>query len=135
MECVVKCGKPCTSGDSIDKITLDKCSKIQTNAKEWKGLDKFGDVWDTTNWEDGQQGRFTHNSCYITLCSLKKREQVIIRDAKAKEAAKEIPTSASHSRPPHYKKNMVINRIHSQKRSICMVHEKGGQETPKPSVQ
>ena len=100
IECVLKCGKPCTSRDSIDKITLDKWSKIQTNAKEWKGLDKFGDVWDTTNWEDGQQGRFIHNSCYITLCSLKKREQAIIRDAKAKEAAKEITTSTSKS-PVH----------------------------------
>ena len=29
MECVLKC-------------------EIQTNAKEWNGLDKFGDAWDTT---------------------------------------------------------------------------------------
>ena len=49
MEYVLKCGKPCTSGDSIDKITLDEWSKIQTNTKEWKGLDKFGDAWHTTN--------------------------------------------------------------------------------------
>ena len=39
-----------------------------------------------------------YNSCYIILCSSKKREQVIIiRDATAKEAAKEIPTSTSQS--------------------------------------
>ena len=49
MECVLKWGKSCTSRDSIDKITLGKWSKIQTNAKEWKGIDKFGDLWDTTN--------------------------------------------------------------------------------------
>ena len=97
MECVLKCGKPCISGDSIDKITLDSWSKIQTNAKEWKGLDKFRDVWDTNNWEDGQQRRFMHNNCYITLCSSKKREQAITRDAKAREAAKEILTSTSQS--------------------------------------
>ena len=35
-----------------------------------------------------------HNSCCITLCS-KKREQAIIRDATAREAAEEIPTSTS----------------------------------------
>ena len=34
MECVMKCGKRCTREDSIDKITLHKWSKIQTNAKE-----------------------------------------------------------------------------------------------------
>ena len=45
-----------------------------------------------------------HNSCCITLCS-KKREQAIIRDATAREAAEEIPTSTykfpihSDSRP------------------------------------
>ena len=41
-----------------------------------------------------------HISCYITLCSSKKREDAIIRDAKAREAAKEIPTSTSQS-PVH----------------------------------
>ena len=52
-----------------------------------------------------------HNNCYITLCSLKKHEQAIIRDAKAREAVKEIRTlhfnslfTLIHSRPPHYKK-------------------------------
>ena len=65
-----------------------------------KGLDKFGDVWDTTNWEDGQQGRFMHNSCYVTLCSSKKHEQAVIRDAKARDAAKKITTSTSQS-PVH----------------------------------
>ena len=34
MECVLKCGKRCTRGDSIDKITLHKWSEIQTSAKE-----------------------------------------------------------------------------------------------------
>ena len=38
-----------------------------------------------------------HNSCYIILCSSKKHEQAIIRDAKAKKAAKEVPTSTSQS--------------------------------------
>ena len=52
-EPALKCGKRCNSGEGIDKITFDKWSKILTNAKEWKGLDKFGEVWDTTNWEDG----------------------------------------------------------------------------------
>ena len=37
MECVFNCGKPWTSGDSIDKITLDKLSKIQPLQKIEKG--------------------------------------------------------------------------------------------------
>ena len=38
-----------TSGDSIDKSTLGKWSKIQTNTKQWKELDKFGNVLDTNS--------------------------------------------------------------------------------------
>ena len=76
-----------------------------------------------------------HNSCCITLCS-KKREQAIIRDATAREAAEEIPTSTSQS-PIHsdslptspLKKQLSTGLIH-KKRSMRRVHEKGGQETP-----
>ena len=120
MECVLKCGKPCTSGDSIDKITLDKWSKIQTIAKEWKGIDKFGDVWDTTNLEYGQKGRFVHNRCYITLCSSKKCEQAIIRDAKAIEAAKKIPNSTSQS--PVHCDSLPTSPL--QKRTRLFIHKK-----------
>ena len=97
MECVLKCGKPCNIDDSIDKITDDKWSNVKSHAEQWKGLDKFGNVWDTTNWEDGQQGRYMHNNCYIFLCSSRKREQAIIRNGKKREAAKDMLVSKSHS--------------------------------------
>ena len=134
MEYVLKCGKPCNSDDSIEKITDDKWSNAKSNAEQWKGLDKFGDVWDTTNWEDGQQGRYMHNNCYITLCSSNKREQAIIRDGKKREAAKDMLVSTSHSHDksdllptyPKQKKNSVIHRRNSKEGSMCMVHEKGG---------
>ena len=123
MKCVLKCGKPCTSGDSIDKITLDKFIKIQTNAKEWKGLDKFEDVQDTTNWKDSQQGRVMHNSCYISLCSSKKREQAIIRDAKASEAAQEIPTSMSQS--PFHSDSLPTSALQKRTQlSTGFIHKK-----------
>ena len=94
MECILKCGKTSTSGDSIDKITLDRWSKFRAMLKNGDFEWRFRDVWDTTN-----------------LCSSKKREQVIIRDAKARGAVKEMPTSTSqspftliHFQPLHYKK-------------------------------
>ena len=134
MECVLKCGKPCNIDDSIDKITDDKCSNVKSYAEQWNSLEKFGDVWDTTNWEDGQQGRYMHNNCYITLCSSRKREQAIIRNGRKKEAERIclslslIPTiNLIYLRLPHYKKkNSVINRRNSKEGSMCMVQEKGG---------
>ena len=84
---------------------------MEQNSDQCKRMDKFGEVWDTTNWEDGQQECFMYNSRYITLCSSNKREQVIIRDATAKEAAKEILTlrlnlsfTLIHFQRSHYKK-------------------------------
>ena len=71
------CLEPCTSGGKTDKIKLDKWSNIQITANEWKGLHKFGDIWDRTNWEDSQEERFLHDSCYITLCSLKKYGRIL----------------------------------------------------------
>ena len=64
-----KVWESCINGDSIEKTILNKCSKIQNNVKECNGLDKFGNVSDTNSWENDQQRRFMHNSCYITLCS------------------------------------------------------------------
>ena len=125
---MLKCGKPYKEGDSIDKITSDKWTKIQTNAKEWKGLDKFGDVWDTTTWEDGQQGRFMHNNCYITLCSSVKLDQAVIRDAnKAKEklvAPVQQPPSSSDSftaSPPQKRTRLSTGVIHLKDQCVwCM---------------
>ena len=84
---------------------------MEINSDQCKRIEKFGEVWDRTNWEDGQQECFMYNSRYITLCSSNKREQVIIRDATAKEAAKEILTlrlnlsfTLIHFQRPHYKK-------------------------------
>ena len=52
-----------------------------------------------------------HNSCCITLCSSKKCEQAIIRDAKAKKQQRKYQHLRLnplfiliHCRPPHYKK-------------------------------
>ena len=100
MECVLKCGKPCDIGDSIDNIKDDKWSNVKSNAEQWKGLDKFGDVWDTTNWENGQKGRYMHSNCYITLCSSKKRGQAITRNVKKREAAKDVPVQDTSHLPP-----------------------------------
>ena len=63
------CGKQCHAKDSIDKITDDKWTKIKANAEQWRSLDRFGDVWDNVNWDNGQHGLYMHNSCYISLCS------------------------------------------------------------------
>ena len=64
-----------------------------------------------------------HSSCHITLRSSKKRGQAIIRDAKAREAAKEIPTSTSQS--PVHSDSLPTSPL--QKRTLLLtgfIHKK-----------
>ena len=63
-ECVLKCGLTC---DSSDTITQRRWDRLQSKSRAWTGLDRFGDVHETTSWENGPAGYHMHNSCYITI--------------------------------------------------------------------
>ena len=54
-ECVLSCGKPCKTTDIISE---KKWESLQSKAKNWTGLDKFGNVYNITSWKDGL-GEFT----------------------------------------------------------------------------
>ena len=70
------CGQSCLT---TDKITVGKWQKIKEKCRDWSGLDKFGDVFNTTQWEIGPENQHAHSSCYITLCSSVKLEQARYR--------------------------------------------------------
>ena len=90
MECILKCGKPCCETDSISNITPDKWTKVKTQSQKWRGLDKYGRVWESTNWDEGPEGQFMHDGCYISLCSKRGLEQAVKRKQKA-DAENEQP--------------------------------------------
>ena len=54
--CILQCGELC---DSTDTISIERWSKLKEKTKEWRGLDKFGCVYETTQWEQFH-GIFTH---------------------------------------------------------------------------
>ena len=43
-ECLLQCGKPCESADSIDKMTQGACEKLKLKSVNWKRCDRFGNV-------------------------------------------------------------------------------------------
>jgi len=47
----------------------NKWHSLQLKSKAWTGLDRFGDVHDTTSWENGPVGYYIHKSCYIKILS------------------------------------------------------------------
>ena len=50
-ERLLQCGKPC---ESADKMTQGACEKFKLN---WKGCDRFGNVYDSVDWELGPHGK------------------------------------------------------------------------------
>ena len=62
--------------DNIDSFASDKWTKIKEKSLLWKGLDKFGSVFDTINWDNGPKGLYIHSSCLISLSSSRKLEQL-----------------------------------------------------------
>ena len=56
-DCVLKCGKTC---DVKDVISADRWDRLKPKSERWKGLDRFGEVFDTTDWDNGPDGFYMH---------------------------------------------------------------------------
>ena len=78
--CILQCGKLCVkASDSIS--STERWETIKKKALLWSGLDKFGDVYATVDWDNGPAGQYVHDSCRLTLCNSKKLEQAKRRHA------------------------------------------------------
>jgi len=81
-ECVLKCGMACHSTDTISQ---NKWDSLQLKSKAWTGLGRFGDVHDTTSWENWPIGYYIHKSCYITISSLVQLQKAEQRKQKERD--------------------------------------------------
>lgn len=71
-ECVLKCGNPCHPSDTISQ---GKWETLHSKANNWRDHGKFGDVYNTTLWEDGPGSRYVHKTCYLSISSTLKLER------------------------------------------------------------
>ena len=85
--CFLQCGVNC---NSTETISTERWKQLETKTKDWKGLDKFGNVFESTDWEKGAEGLHVHERCYITLSSKRSLQQS--RKRKEKENAENSPT-------------------------------------------
>ena len=69
LQCVLQCNQPCTAADSLDHITDSKWNQIKEKSLHWKGLEKFGNVYEKVNWEIGPHGLYMHRYCHFTWSS------------------------------------------------------------------
>ena len=128
-ECVLLCGKNCSVDDRLDNITIDKWKSMQEKALKWKGLDTFGNVHSSVDWNKGPTGLYMHNSCYTSLSSCRRLLQSERRLLKSKESLQDTedaienrnvsPTEASAPK----KLRSSIGTLHDK--SLCIWCMKG----------
>ena len=76
-QCIV-CIKPC---DEIRSFTQEQWDNFKLTALMWKDLDKFGDVYERINWENGPQN-ICHRNCVSYMQTSRKFEQAKNRSKK-----------------------------------------------------
>ena len=54
--------------------------KLQT--LQWNGLDQFGNVYESVDWDHGPQGIFFHKICKLQVASKYKLQQALKRKEK-----------------------------------------------------
>ena len=65
-ECVLKCGKPCNDTETVSPVRWES---LKEKSKNWTSLDKFGNVHNETDWNNGPAGYYMHDLCYVTVSS------------------------------------------------------------------
>ena len=74
----------------LKPLALGDGSNWKQKTKDYNGLDKFGNVFESTDWEKGAEEFHIHERCYITLSSKWSLQQSWKR--KEKENAANSPT-------------------------------------------
>ena len=69
MECILKCGKPCTEND---KIGEQRWGNLKTHSKKWEGVDPYGDIYITTKWDTDRESHYCHKSCFAKIGEVKR---------------------------------------------------------------
>ena len=99
-ECVLQCGNPCKSSDTIGQV---KWESLESKSQLWTGLDTFGKVYHTTPWADGPASHYMHQSCYISISSSTRLESARKRKQLHESTSQESSPTVEH--PQHDQSN------------------------------
>ena len=93
-DCLLQCGNM-----KNKKVTyLKEWDKLKEYSLRWKGLDKFGKVYESVDWEKGPSGHWVHNNCKFNISSNDRLVQAQVRKRKELEQNVQEDAVASHSR-------------------------------------
>lgn len=71
----ILCNEECDEDKS--NLSAEAWERMKDKAKDWKDLPKFGNVYDTINWEAGPNGVFFHKRCRTALASQRGLQQAV----------------------------------------------------------
>uniref|UniRef100_UPI00358FA70A uncharacterized protein n=1 Tax=Myxine glutinosa TaxID=7769 RepID=UPI00358FA70A len=122
--CVLQCGGLCN--EATDVITsVESWENLKKKALLWSGLDKFGDVYATVNWDNGPGRQCVHKSCRLTLWNANKLEQAKTRQKKREvKECQSQSSSVSEAFPPAASppakrlRSSVEGLIHEKKKCV-----------------
>ena len=63
----VLCGEECDEDRS--KYPIDSWNNIKIQAQAWHGMDKFGNVYEQVEWENGPVGIYFYKTCRTAFAS------------------------------------------------------------------
>ena len=119
-ECILLCGKLCSADDCLDNFTLAKWDSMKDKATKWKGLDTFGNVHCSVDWEKGPKGHHMHRSCYASLSSKSRLSQAEQRQHKSEQSLQERAEALDHESDP----TLETRACKSLRSSTGPLHEK-----------
>lgn len=121
--CVLQCGTLCNKATDTIRST-QRWENIKQKSLLWSGLDKFGHVYATVDWNKGPVGKYVHEACLLTLCNTKKLEQAKTRQRK--QETDECPSQSSSmldecstaADPPAKRLRSSLGQIHDKTKCV-----------------
>ena len=55
--------------NDTDEISKQRWGTLKKHLERWKGLDKYGDLYDSIDWDAGPTGKYIHRTCGFNIAS------------------------------------------------------------------
>ena len=68
----LSCNAPCNDSDNI---TQKRWSTLKIHLEKWRGLDTFGELYESIDWNTGPSGYYIHKICSFKIESSRYLEQ------------------------------------------------------------
>ena len=91
----IACHKNCSLKETIGK---EKWGALHAKSEKWEGLDKYGDLHKSIEWNAGPANKYIHNSCYTSISSPRTFKQAVNRKEKQQRAQRQCSSASNEGK-------------------------------------